>query len=116
MEFQAVNTLQSAETVAENDSIADDNETQILYTLTGMLMDVFQLPERGATVYAKLMLNRMQEEWGGDKNFYLPARSKRERDDAIRRAFTGANIEALSRDFNVSTRTVRRVLSERSSR
>lgn len=66
--------------------------------------------EAMASALVKRVITRM-----AGTNFYVPSISARQRQQdhaAIRRKFTGANVQELAKEYGMSARHVRRIVSE----
>lgn len=87
-----------------------DNSTEIQRVLTSGLVRRFGLSEFCASLLATEITQQIQIEVGGQE-IYIPAQDKTERNQAIRREFSGNNIDQLAKKHGISCRQVRNIVA-----
>lgn len=88
----------------------DDARAELQRTITEILRAKIGLNETYASQMAADVIEGLQE-WYPADTVYIPARSKRERNQAIRAAFNGRNHDAVMRQFHISRTTLYAILN-----
>lgn len=95
---------------------SDDDAVSLQFEIANILRSEVGLHERYATVLAEPIVNGLRKRFRGE-NIYIGNSSKAERaerDEAIRKAFNGTNLDDVCKQFNVSKNTVYRAAHSKS--
>ncbi|WP_126312351.1 Mor transcription activator family protein [Delftia acidovorans] len=101
------------------DAQAADAVLQLEYDLVEMVREEMGWPEAQAYPLAKALVRGMRKRYGGLRiggrgaAIYIPAPSKEERNEAIRREFDGTNRDAVMAKFGIKRTQLYRIVSQR---
>jgi len=88
-----------------------DTAVELHRILTASLTRRFRLSEKAASVLADEIAIEVRNEVGGSE-VYIPAPSKRARNEAIRSEFRGNNLNELAQKYGLSRRQVERIVHD----
>ncbi|MBJ2139835.1 MULTISPECIES: Mor transcription activator family protein [Delftia] len=101
------------------DAQAADAVLQLEYDLVEMVREEMGWPEAQAYPLAKALVRGMRKRYGGMRiggrgaAIYIPAPSKEERNEAIRREFDGTNRAAVMAKYGIKRTQLYRIISRR---
>ncbi len=98
--------------VPQSPAQVEDAAIQLERDFVEIVREETGMHESLAAVFAQVLVRGLRKRLGGS-DLYIPAADKSERDSAIRRAFTGANLHEVMARYQVSRSTVYRLANIR---
>ncbi|CAN7365097.1 hypothetical protein LJR118_002166 [Acidovorax sp. LjRoot118] len=100
---------------AQSAAQAEDAAVQLERDFLAIVREDIGMNEGLAGIFARALVDGLRRRMGG-QDLYVPAPDRSERDAAIRREFTGTNIDELMRKYGLSRTRIYEIAGARAPR